>query len=55
MEDPSSNSALEEEVGRSTLTNLFLVSGVLVIAVSVPWIFVDSMLSRGREKKGQRA
>jgi curved DNA-binding protein CbpA len=55
MEDPTSNSALEEEIERSTLTNLIWVSGVLVIAISVPWIFVDSMLSGGRKKKDSRA
>jgi hypothetical protein len=56
MEDPISNSALEEEMGRSTWANLFFVGGVISIAISVPLIFVDSMfLSGGKKKRDSQA
>jgi hypothetical protein len=54
MGDPTAGGGLEEEMGRSTLANLFFVSSVLFIAVSVPWLFVDSMLSGGRKKRDSK-
>jgi hypothetical protein len=55
MGDHSAGGGLEEDIGRSTFTNLFFVGGILAIALSVPWIFVDSMFSGGRRKRDPTA